>query len=660
MNEIEHISERLYEKLRNRFEKLTIADENGMMMEEPAEAVFFTFQYDVPDSNLQANVSISIAEKDSLKVFYNDTITDEVHGADKRKWYDFLRELRQFAKRNTMTFDPHNITRPNMTVKDFQHLVHNNSSEDTMSAEINEAQLGKATGSSKSSYQKLGDARIVARHKGRINAESRGARSRNISSLFIENSSGERFKLPFENMTGARAMVRHVSNGGMISDDLGSHICEMVKEMSELRNFMKSCRGTQHMDEDAENIMGNITDRYAGVKRTLESLKGQRGYSTFAETYQPTEHQELGEDDVNNLREKFTRHTFDENLEGMLETIAGSLAKMVKEAGADPEEDEAEGLRFVKNQPKDIAKNNQSRQSGRAELKQLAGNSGQELQLRPNPEEDADIRSQVEFAKSKQGPDVVRGVVARIIDSIAKRATDDGISLAISDLDVDNPEDYRIASALSAKFMKNQVQHVGEHKEVREHEVTQFDHSLDHLAEGTWELPRKPMQMHLLADLMSEELPVGLDATNATGELNGIIGDDELFDDLGELFDDKGADADARNVIWKHLHRFVSHEDMVAHGIPATADDAETERDEAFNKQTDDSSLEPEFGDDTFGDEDEFSQIDHEYDDDTGMDAVDDFEPEKEVFDDIAFDLGESTESTQDAPMDHLRKLSGL
>jgi hypothetical protein len=65
------------------------------------------------------------------------------------------------------------------------------------------------------------------------------------------------------------------------------------------------------------------------------------------------------------------------------------------------------------------------------------------------------------------------------------------------------------------------------------------------LAEGTWALPDTPEQQQALQELMSRELIVGPDATNATEQLYDLVGDDQLFDRLSEL-----AQRDARANIW--------------------------------------------------------------------------------------------------------------
>jgi hypothetical protein len=64
-----------------------------------------------------------------------------------------------------------------------------------------------------------------------------------------------------------------------------------------------------------------------------------------------------------------------------------------------------------------------------------------------------------------------------------------------------------------------------------------FESWINQLSEGTWALPETPEQMEKLNQLMSAELIVGPDATNATELLYDIVGDDELFDILNDLAD---------------------------------------------------------------------------------------------------------------------------
>jgi hypothetical protein len=72
-----------------------------------------------------------------------------------------------------------------------------------------------------------------------------------------------------------------------------------------------------------------------------------------------------------------------------------------------------------------------------------------------------------------------------------------------------------------------------------------FESWVDRLAEGTWALPETPEQQQRLQDLMSRELMVGPDATNAKQQLDDLVGDDILFDRLQDL-----AARDANANVW--------------------------------------------------------------------------------------------------------------
>ena len=76
-------------------------------------------------------------------------------------------------------------------------------------------------------------------------------------------------------------------------------------------------------------------------------------------------------------------------------------------------------------------------------------------------------------------------------------------------------------------------------------EVDIFESWINNLGEGTWSLPETPEQLDKLKTLMTKELIVGPDATNATEQLYDLIGDDILFDRLIEL-----ANRDPRANAW--------------------------------------------------------------------------------------------------------------
>ena len=108
---------------------------------------------------------------------------------------------------------------------------------------------------------------------------------------------------------------------------------------------------------------------------------------------------------------------------------------------------------------------------------------------------------------------------------------------SIKTMFVEQTLDSRIEAALPVLARLQQ--------ENRMKEADIFESWADHLAEGTWQLPETPEQQSKLQQLMSRELIVGPDATNATAQLDDLIGDDVLFDRLQEL-----AARDASANVW--------------------------------------------------------------------------------------------------------------
>jgi hypothetical protein len=72
-------------------------------------------------------------------------------------------------------------------------------------------------------------------------------------------------------------------------------------------------------------------------------------------------------------------------------------------------------------------------------------------------------------------------------------------------------------------------------KEMAMKEADQFESWSNRVMEGTWALADTPELTKKLSDLMSKELIVGPDATNATEQLYDLVGDDQLFDILDDI-----------------------------------------------------------------------------------------------------------------------------
>lgn len=166
---------------------------------------------------------------------------------------------------------------------------------DTMDKQISEANA-KMTGTTRSSYQKVGECKVIIRHSGRVNENKFGARSRNIDSIFIETKGGERFKMAENNLHGARAMARHLSNDGSPFDTVGNKITTMMNEMKQLREMAVKARNFGRrtaLTEEQSGVIMEIKERYVGLRENLKNMSGKVGYMKHTTPIQEAEKMEI-------------------------------------------------------------------------------------------------------------------------------------------------------------------------------------------------------------------------------------------------------------------------------------------------------------------------------------------------------------------------------
>ena len=312
MIQIEKIAENLFDKIRSRFDGVSIGDENAKATLDPEKARFFNFDFSVDDENY-GNVTLSLVDEQNLKVYFDKEMDAAMSEEHEQNWFAFLKNLRLFAKRNLLSFDVRDIAKSGLNLQDLKHANKDAQVLDKEDITVNESKL---YGTSRSSYESLGnDVRIIARHKNRIVDDTKpGARSRNIQAFYIENSLGERVRCP-EGTTfnGARAIARHAKNGGALHDDFGQHIVKVIKEMNSLKTFVRNMRGRQFEDKETGAMVETAIDHYGKLHRDLFTIRSQRGYDQYRALWQP---EELEEDDIDmdSLRERFVRRVFDDRL----------------------------------------------------------------------------------------------------------------------------------------------------------------------------------------------------------------------------------------------------------------------------------------------------------------------------------------------------------
>ena len=337
MRELENISVSLFEKIRARFDNISIGDEKANRTSNPESARFFNFDYVGSDGKNYGNITISLIDEDSLKVYYGVNISNDMDDDHKRAWFNFLKDLRKFAKRNMLNFEVRDINRSNLNL---QNLKQQSSADGTWDAEdiVSEAKLYGDNRDKHTSYTDQGEHRIVIKHRESVDPDKHGARSRNIDRVFVETPLGERFLLDYKNLHGARALAHHLNNGGTINDSTSEMISEMVKEMASMQHFARNMRNRTFEDAETTSMVGAALGRYEQVKEMLQKAKGRNGYARLldmAENYAKPEN----DIDVDELRERFVRKIYDDRFNDALPYVHRAYTNQFEEWATDVTEE---------------------------------------------------------------------------------------------------------------------------------------------------------------------------------------------------------------------------------------------------------------------------------------------------------------------------------
>ena len=198
-------------------------------------------------------------------------------------------------------------------------------------------------GTTRSSYLKLENARMIVRHSKKIDENVMGSRGRHIDAIFIENAQQERFLFPTRQLAPARAMTQHINHGGGFADAVGAQIQRMAQDYSNLGQASNYVASNQEMlGESAMSIREACRSRMKNMKKCFERLQRISGYVTEAQriedqakTLNETEDNEILPEDYNVLGETLTA----EGVEPLGEGVIRSVYEAMKSCA-----DDAEGL----------------------------------------------------------------------------------------------------------------------------------------------------------------------------------------------------------------------------------------------------------------------------------------------------------------------------
>jgi hypothetical protein len=355
------------------------------------EAKTFTFDYISGAGKNYGTMVIVLDSDNEMKIMYGDNLGRTMEGDDKSEFFNFVQHLSQTATKNRWTH----------SIADISQLKH------TMQgmAAIQEGLFEGYYGTRKVSYAgEPTQARLQIVHSQPLGEGD--ARYRHIDRMFIETADGERFKLGFKSLSGAKAMLEHVRQGGKPYDIRGCHITETVNEIAVLSRFNRAS-ANRILEGVTQELVTEAQEYYQSLRENLKHMATSRGYAKYFESWHPATINEQ-EGVVDNIKTLFIEQSIDSRIEAALPLLA-------------------------------------------------------KIQQRGQQMKEADI----------------------------------------------------------------------------------FESWINNLSEGTWTLPETPEQLDKLKTLMTKELIVGPDATNATEQLYDLVGDDVLFDRLKAL-----AKADPRANAW--------------------------------------------------------------------------------------------------------------
>jgi|TARA_B100001094_G_scaffold42097_1_gene36850 hypothetical protein len=505
MTGLDSIAKQLFEKIRSRFPKIVMGDENGAPTSDEGQARFYDFDWVVNGEN-QGAVSISISEAESLKVYYSQNMLENLPEPIENEWYNFLKEMRFFAKKHMMGFDTRDIAKSNLDKRDYQYLANKQVQESTM------------YGTTKSSYEELDKTKLIIRHKKEITPEQSGARTRHISSLFIENESGERFKYPFAHLAGARAMARHVANSGVPHDDFGKHIISTSENIAKLTAFKRFVGKKDFMNTTSNDIIEGSNLELDNLRSHLKKLQGQGYYVQSKENFIPVEStgEELGEDIINDLTNAFTIPQFNEELKDMFPLLHSIHQKRVAETTVSLDDvlDESDDRIIFKGKEIDTDT------------------------IEYDMQDYSDMIAPLEYAKYTDGTEVDD---ADLGDLDELPAMIDWIAQDYTDRMADQADMYRDMER--------------ERFETSNTPEDEFEEWADSVVDEALDKQR----IDMLNKMIGKSLPVGPDATNAINSLKGIIEDEGLMNELKSL-----AESDPESCARPAIYRYLKQNDPEA------------------------------------------------------------------------------------------------
>ena len=312
MKNKDDLGNKIFDFLKGKGVPISISDENDEDALDPEVGVRFYSN----DPNIMVTID---KENNELKLSKSKHVEDD-------RMDSIHKGIQNLAQDSLFSFD-YKIFGKTIKPKHSNYKAKINKMKQEQEA-VTEASLGKMYGSMKTSYQPLDSVKIIVRHGKPVNEEIRGARSRQISKLFIQRGD-ERFALPHKSLAGARAMARHVHNGGEVHDSVGSAINEMVTNIDSLSKFARYVENKNLVNEENDSLVTLAKESVQNLRSSLKKLSGAKSYAKAVETIDFTNSLEITNEE-SDLSDLFVEKHIDNNVLNAFPTINKLLSVQQK------------------------------------------------------------------------------------------------------------------------------------------------------------------------------------------------------------------------------------------------------------------------------------------------------------------------------------------
>lgn len=252
-------------------------DADGTKIMDPADAIRFIATKKSNDHNLDSfDVMLVIHDENAASHLDIETpnLTDP-------KDFDVTYNLKKTIQKNIG--DKYGLT------INWSKFSHNIKSKDADEVTIQESKdISKVYGTTKSSFQRVGESKLIIRHTDPVDESKQGSRWRKIKGIFIETKLGERFNYPHSHVAGARAMARHLSNNGSFVDQIAEAIKTMSGDYVNLKRATHTLKKNGMLEEAAL-----VRDSVHSINKDVKKLAGPRGYAKMLESLSVTEDLDL-------------------------------------------------------------------------------------------------------------------------------------------------------------------------------------------------------------------------------------------------------------------------------------------------------------------------------------------------------------------------------